>query len=397
MKWIIDRKELAWFCVLAVIISKLILFWPPKSPYTYISQLFLYASLGCCVCILFWIPKLRISWFEGCLLSYGVLVSLVTALHDYTQVLAWLFLVVVLFTLTQILHYAITISKVDILKVLARVFSFYFYINFILLLLYPDGLWRREDGLSWYLFGGNYNGMGIVLLMAMLTNMLYCVSKRHIDWNTIFILIASPLCMLYLGSMTSTVGLILAALLLVWSDKKICWWGIIGLLCVVVVFNVFVVFFQGDLTWFDLAVYFVEDVLQKDMTFTHRTDIWANAVELVGKAPWFGYGLHDLAWHREQLGFENASTPHNLLLAVLMIGGICLLAVFVLCLLLAFIRSVKVNNRAARVAQVGVVVALLLSLTEALSVTYIFYCMMLMNYAGDLSHRRLPVGTDVKV
>lgn len=104
----------------------------------------------------------------------------------------------------------------DSLKLIARAFSILIYLNAILLILYPRGLWidtewvGRGDATR-YLFG-NYNQMGFVCLLGITVQAMYTLATQTEKRNLICLILVSIWSVLKVGSMTSAVGLIILAM-----------------------------------------------------------------------------------------------------------------------------------------------------------------------------------------
>lgn len=93
-----------------------------------------------------------------------------------------------------------------------------------------------------------------------------------------------------------------------------------------------------------IMVNFIESI-GKDPTLTTRTYIWANAVKLIKSSIFFGYGYLTPDQYRQLLGSVFFSSPHNMVLSLLMIGG-------VICLLLYMILVVETWKK-SKSSQVG--------------------------------------------
>ena len=93
-----------------------------------------------------------------------------------------------------------------------------------------------------------------------------------------------------------------------------------------------------------IMVNFIESI-GKDPTLTTRTYIWANAVKLIKNSIFFGYGYLTPDQYRQLLGSVFFSSPHNMVLSLLMIGG-------VVCLLLYLILVVETWKK-SKFSQVG--------------------------------------------
>ena len=123
---------------------------------------------------------------------------------------------------------------------------------------------------------------------------------------------------------------------------------------------------------------FIENVLSKDTTFTKRTDIWSNAIYKIQQSPWLGYGVQSTDWN---ITYLNASGPHNLLLMLLLQGGIVLCGAF-LYLVLFVIRKALINTTSTGVlAVVSICVFFTMSLFEAYNILQTFFLLQLAYYA----------------
>ena len=73
--------------------------------------------------------------------------------------------------------------------------------------------------------------------------------------------------------------------------------GIVSLLGFVFIFQVLVCFQGKGIEQNPLAVYFVEDILGKDITFTGRIYMWDAAAKVFAESPLYGYGSVDKDWY----------------------------------------------------------------------------------------------------
>ena len=63
----------------------------------------------------------------------------------------------------------------------------------------------------------------------------------------------------------------------------------------------------------NFAVWFVEDILKKDMTFTDRARVWIEAVVLILDSSWYGYGIQPPEWFDSHF---NVLSAHNFILTM---------------------------------------------------------------------------------
>lgn len=213
---------------------------------------------------------------------------------------------------------------------LGIVLSFCVYMNLLHMLTHPT-LWlidTEKEGKG-YLLGNNYNQMGCRMIVSLITAYLCTVYSRWWKVNFIALAVAVVTSLALVGSMTSLTMIILFLTYCLIPSAKLRRIGIFGLLIVFLLFQVFVVFNGNGLENNDLAVYIVEDVLHKDITFTHRTFMWASAIKVIGQSPVWGWGMVDGDWFASHMT-SFAIGPHDFILSVLINGGIILLAVYVI-------------------------------------------------------------------
>lgn len=268
------------------------------------------------------------------------------------------------------------------LKILASVFSCLVYLNVVLLILYPDGLWTDT---SWvgtgdstrYLFG-NYNAMGVVCLCALIIQSAYTFLSHKGYGNLFGLVICSLFTVIFVGSATSTIGISLITLYIIFHKQIkhpfvfiIAFWGIY------IAFIVLIVFMGNTIEDYPLALYFVENILEKNATFTTRTDIWLDTIDLISKHPWIGYGYRSVEWNAQQIG---ASGPHNLWLEIMLYGGIIAVSGFLVLILQSMISIYRSNTTAATVVGVGLCVLMLMSLFETYSMILIFLVLQIAYY-----------------
>lgn len=190
-------------------------------------------------------------------------------------------------------------NYIESLKYIATVFSFLIYLNTILLLLFPDGLWIDTEWVgrgnpTRYLFG-NYNQIGFVSLLGITTQAMYTFYSGKGRLNLYIILLLSIGSVVFVGSMTSFIGLsIFAAYILLHKHirhPRIYVWIFT---IVYLLFFFFIVWYGNSIEEIKWAAQFIEQQLSKDTTFTFRTLIWENAVYMIQKSPWIGHGIQSV-------------------------------------------------------------------------------------------------------
>ena len=276
----------------------------------------------------------------------------------------------------------------DSLKYISYAFSFLIYLNAILLILYPDGLWIDTEWIGGgnatrYLFG-NYNQMGFVCLLGITVQALYTFSTRKGKFNLFLLTIISIASVIFVGSMTSAVGLILFGIYMVFNKIVRYPKFFLGFFIVCyIMFFIFIIWHGNSIEEVSLATKFIEGTLSKDTSFSSRTEIWENAVEMIKESPWIGYGIQDVEWNDMYIG---AAGPHNIWLMLLLHGGIALCFGFISITYFVVKHTLKTPSTITTLSIISICILLLMSLFEAYNIAQIFLLLQLIYYSPYLIH-----------
>lgn len=255
------------------------------------------------------------------------------------------------------------------------------YVNFVHLLTHPM-LWVLEGqkDAAGYLLGNNYNQMGCRMMIALATSVLCTKYSKFWIINSIVLGITCIITLLLVKSMTSLSMIIIFLVYCLIPSSKLRKVGIYSLLTVLVLFQVFVVFNGNGLENNDFAVYIVNDILQKDITFTHRTDMWDSAMRVIIESPIWGWGFVKEEWFTSHMS-SFAYGPHNFILSLFIFGGVLLFAVFIM-IVYHTIISVKayINERIGQYVIFSSVCLYFMGLMEMYPFTIMFYILIVMYY-----------------
>lgn len=274
-------------------------------------------------------------------------------------------------------------NYIESLKYIATVFSFLIYLNTILLLLFPDGLWIDTEWVgrgnpTRYLFG-NYNQIGFVSLLGITTQAMYTFYSGKGRLNLYIILLLSIGSVVFVGSMTSFIGLsIFAAYILLHKHirhPRIYVWIFT---IVYLLFFFFIVWYGNSIEEIKWAAQFIEQQLSKDTTFTFRTLIWENAVYMIQKSPWIGHGIQSVEWNDVYL---EASGPHNLWLMLLLQGGRILCISFITIVVYIVHKALKTRTMTSILGVVSLCVLFIMSMFETYFIAQIFLLLQFVYYA----------------
>lgn len=277
----------------------------------------------------------------------------------------------------------------DNTKYMAIVFSFLIYLNAVLLVLFPEGLWIDEEWVgrgnpARYLFG-NYNMIGFVCLLGITVHALYTTTTGKWRANLFFLILVSIASGLFVGSMTSTVSLIFLGLCILFKNTitrhiKLL---IIVFIVIYVLFFMIIVWYGSSIDEISLATQFIEGTLSKDTTFSNRTELWANAVYKIKQNPWIGFGVQNVEWNDKYLG---GSGPHNFLLMLLLQGGRLLCFSFIAIVLYAIKHALQTPTKTTSIGIMGLCTLFIMSLFETYNTIQIFLLVQLVYYSKFLDN-----------
>ncbi len=292
---------------------------------------------------------------------------------------------------------------ISLLKSLNWLFSIYIYLNFITILLFPNGLYmdnpRTDHYRSAWLLGIE-NQFVYTIVPGITIIILYTFYKKNkLDFNSVIALLVSIITILSSWSATAIVSYVLFILGLVFlltkGTKKLLNYNLLIILysfiwIVVVRINSYN-FFQN----------IIENILDKDMTFSNRTVIWDRAFLMIESSAWYGYGNNSVI----ELITKDFRT-HNLILQMLLDNGLVSLILFILLLSLIGQQLIKYNantNVMISIIVIGMFAFLIGGLAESYQLNHLFLIMILLYnckyiilYKNETSNNKIFGGSYVK-
>lgn len=261
-------------------------------------------------------------------------------------------------------------------------FSLLVYANIALMLMFPDWIFMTEEWDS-YLLGGNYNSIGIRLITAIIVN--YVCMRYYRKWilNFILLIVVSIATLILVGSMTAATGVIVFAVTCLIPTKRLQKVALYIFFSFYLLFQVGVCFEGEGLHNNELAVYIIEDVLGKDLTFTNRTILWDAAARVFWQSPVIGYGYVDSDWYNTHMA-SFAIGPHNYIYGILLNGGIILILVFISIVALAFRRIWPYFDRTGGALLLGLTTVLFMQTMEVYPYFFNFLILLLIYYYPEL-------------
>lgn len=273
-------------------------------------------------------------------------------------------------------------NRIHVVVMAATVFlSLCVYANFVHMMLHPN-LWIMDNDKSvlGYLLGYNYNGMGFRFIPAITFSFLCLRYSWKWIFNAIGVTIFSIIPLILTGSKTSLIGILIFIFICCIPYAKVQKHITNGLLVFVLLFQIFVVFSGKGLENNELAVYIIEDLLEKDITFTYRTYLWDMSINKIMESPLYGFGNLDYIWYASHIHTVVGTGPCNLVLSLLLNGGIMLLGFFGTVFFMSIRQVMRCSERSANIIQLGLTVIMLMHLMEALTYAFCFFLMTLAYY-----------------
>ena len=348
-------------------------------------QMASYLSLACmlmtgCVSAFLIIHNRGFTRFTFTILFFILWIAIVTMLNG-NDLKNWIYYTLSLTAIIFLFDY----YRDDIRPLLIGMligFSISIYASILHMIMNPH-LWMVIDedqkNVSGFLLGGNYNQTGIRLLCALMVNIL-CLKYSKWFWvNLIPLTIVSLSILFMVQSMTSLVSVLLFVIFCSLPGVKFPRLCITGLLSVVILFQIFVCFNGKGIENNEFATWFIVDVLEKDITFTNRTDLWDASMRLFIESPLMGYGLPTTEWYHSNLS-SAAIGPHNLILGLMLYGGVVAALIYILLTIYIITCIFKYEDKSTTVAYATIAVISLMSLMEIYSIQLTFLVIIVTYY-----------------
>ena len=323
----------------------------------------------------YYIKYFHVEKYELLTIAYFIFVLLATYSNS-GHVIRIISYIISVFSLLVLFKY---FNYVCILRYSTIIFSVFVYLNFILTAISPTGHFV-VDGKPAYLFANNYNGMGPILLIAILSNGMYSFIKKKYYFNLFLLILTSFSTVLIVSSMTSAVGIVLLTFGIIFVNRLKSRFIIKSFLISVLVVN-FVLLYLQTTVESKFILWFIEDILGKNSTFSSRTIVWYYAIELFKESPWVGYGMQGAEWYSFNIGFN---TAHNFILELLLNGGLVLSIIFIFVSFVSINNANKNINKVTNVLQFGCCTLMLMMVMETYSQIAIFYLLFLNYYSFKL-------------
>lgn len=263
------------------------------------------------------------------------------------------------------------------------------YINFITLLLKPDGFFSRTIAgygrtKEWFLGSDHY-----FVVWAIPAFLIAWIFKEYTGEKkrSYLLIIITAVTQVIRGSSTGIVGI---AIFFIWMLLPFIRKIMTPFRCVVVATILFfsIVYLQNS----DFLAPIVVGVLGKDMTFTNRLEIWDNAIKAIMAKPFIGHGMlyneqvvDLLGMLRNGFRWEGATHCHCQFLQVGFKSGLTGLLLYIISIVLSFAKCRKGENRnIAQAATVCMFIFCIISITEVYEYPQMYLLFILPYYINEI-------------
>lgn len=238
---------------------------------------------------------------------------------------------------------------------------------------------HMDKSLHGYILGGNYNQMGCRLIIALTAGIISITYSKWFLLNLVPLFICCFSILFMVRSMTALSCLFIFLIFCLIRNQRLLSWGIICMYLGVILFQVIVCFSGKGLENNELARWFIIDVLEKDMTFTGRTEMWDSALRIIADSPIWGYGFGDADWFRAHMS-NRAIGAHNYILNTMVYGGIILLVLYLAIIIQSFQNLIRANDFCSKRMMAAFGVMSIMMLFEIYATPLVFLQLTIMYY-----------------
>lgn len=201
------------------------------------------------------------------------------------------------------------------------------YANFISVLMFPTGLYVTHLYWSNWLLGYKNIHIDIILPAITLSYVLSYYRYEKLKLRTILLVVVSIWSLFVVGSQMSlsvTIIFVLLNTLLIGKNTHKTQKSLRNFVNYRVLITIVLVAYVYFLVIKDYSSieYIIVDIMNKNMSLSGRTVIWEICARLILEKPVLGWGFVDSTEYVALTGIAGATHAHNLILAVLIMGGL---------------------------------------------------------------------------
>ena len=306
-----------------------------------IATLYKAATLLAAMCVIFYVmvyDRIRIKKDIWVFLIFWGIYFVSSCLNSQRSIPRVLYNAIVLLSLVLFIYISVKKDLYKLLRVLSYIYAAFIYLNFLLDIVFPHGLYRTSGYHAAHLLGDD-NAVIYVALPGLVVMICYSIMKYgRITWHIWLAALITEISLLRVWSVSAMAMLTMFLVMLIYVinigniDYRLLLGGVLFAMAVCL-FGLSNSHVQA----------FIVNVLHKDATLSGRTILWAGALKMIGQKPLLGYGgYYEYGrFNTSKLYTYSCHTPY---LQLMIDGGILLFAVFVLITFRAF-RQMKNKKR----------------------------------------------------
>ncbi|MDV4150292.1 O-antigen ligase family protein [Clostridium sp. AL.422] len=341
-------------CILAFIVPEYLLMLP------YISRFYdIYRVLISLILVVKLIFRMRYNKFTLLWIIFEAWIVLVTIIRGGS--ITYSIKMAVIIISLAVLFEIYSDKPVTLYKNIYYIFELFIYINFITLLLFPNGMYSTgvvgETTENWFL--GFKNKHLTYFLPATGITLILCKLEKF-NFRRILLLIVTFISALYVKSGTGLLCLSVLYIIVLapFIKKKYKIFNMRTYLCAIII----MLFAIPILRLQYLFSYIIVVILKKDINLTYRTEIWDTALNAISQHPIIGWGEQGYDVRQQLYSSNSIISAHNQILEYLYIGGIISMILY----FIINIMMVKKTSKYAKFEATQIVSALYLALHIAL-------------------------------
>ena len=290
----------------------------------------------------------------------------------------------------------ITKNKIQYINIMTFIMEIYIYINFITIIVFPEGMYRTistNNQYNWFLgYKNQLINFMLPALMFSIINYYYTSKKKNMLKNKVRMIALFICCIATAVIQWSAATLVIIFIMCMYVllrkalSTKIFNFKTYLLTNIILTFSIVVLRIQN------LFSFIIVDILNKDITLTGRVYIWDKVMYYISQNFVLGYGVEDYSYRLLKMQFGNiywlsnyaALHAHCRFLEVFYRGGIILLAIYVLILILTSKKLVSNKDTIfSMILSVSLFAYLTGMMTEWYDYSPLFFVMIVMAYYSD--------------
>ncbi|MFQ7823136.1 O-antigen ligase family protein [Clostridium sp.] len=299
--------------------------------------------LSSAIVISMYIKGNKVSKFVLTLLFFQ-LTLLISTLINKGDIVRWAMYSGINLSIAMIIELAFKNNIKIFLKVLYRLLSVIIVINYILLIIYPNGIYLVAGE------RGNFIDMDNLLAPTIIPGVLFAMMYSYIVYKKLkkiplLIITISALTIIYVWPATAVVALFFALTLsaiTIFSKKGAFLLNIRTYIVSYVVFFITIIFYNLQ----DKISFIIEDILGKSITFSGRTIIWENYFYVIKQSlqsMFLGFGVKSSNVLYNPT-FGRNTHMHNQFFNIQLEGGLLAVLFFIVLIIMASNRLYKNRN-----------------------------------------------------